>query len=286
MSPGENSHGFSFRWFFVPAFGDCLSQPLFGSVARTKYVGFPVENLSWNYGGRGTPSPSFLSTLRIDHPFCWGGSCCNNIYTPKNLTARTLKMMVFQKESPFPGIYSIFRCYVKFRGSIYPPHKAFGETSKSNMSQVNILWRQPDLSSSSMFFVNLFRENCWNSNCKTSPTNWKIWNLDPPKSGCQMDGWERVPLSNLVGFKHHPSEGGRESFWICHLTVYHLKIPLLGIQIWSWLVNLPHCYSTPLLRLLCLLGSSACWEDPAPSKHAGVSAFSENSGFSPQIIPF
>ena len=87
-----------------------------------------------------------------------------------------------------------------------------------------------------------------------------------------MDGWERVPLSNLVGFKHHPSEGGRESFWMCHFTIYHLKIPLLGIQIWSWLVNLPHCFSTPLLRLLCLLGSSACWEDPAPSKHAGVSA--------------
>ena len=112
-------------------------------------------------------TPPLGLTIHFD-----GGGLVVIIYTPqKNLTARTLKMMVFQKESPFPGIYSIFTCYVKFRGSIYPPHKAFGETSQSNMSQVNILWRQPDLTSSSMFFVNLFREDCWNSNCKTSPTN-------------------------------------------------------------------------------------------------------------------
>ena len=47
--PGRKLPWFSFRWFFVPAFGDWMfvtTSFRFGCV-RTINVGFPVENLRW-----------------------------------------------------------------------------------------------------------------------------------------------------------------------------------------------------------------------------------------------
>ena len=54
--------------------------------------------------------------------------------------------------------------------------------------------------------------------------------LDPPKSGCQMDGSWGAILSNLLGFKHHPLEGAGMiilclfSWWFCY-GFYHSKSP-------------------------------------------------------------